>query len=211
MVVKIAVFFDKDHKLATMSNIDKIVIYEKKEKWEVVHLIQEMNLKLNNLSSMRNYIVRIAECLGDCKYVVGAEILGIAYHLLGNYGIEMLEAESFSESLLDQIVEDYILNENTAKGADVGENSVPKEPYSVEEDGKYFLDVTLLNKHHPEISTKKALIPFLDQMNFYELTVVCYHVMPWLDVELPKRGLSYEAENIDGKCKVSIYKKVCES
>lgn len=209
MVVKIAVFFDQENQLATMSNIDKIVIYEKKEKWEVVHVIQEMNVDLSSMAAMRNYIIQIAKRLGDCKYVVGAEILGIAYHLLNSFHIEMCEAEQFSELLLDQIAEDFILNDVKSQQSPLKVEMVPKEPHQIGEDGKYFLDMILLQKKYPEITSKKALLPFLDKTVFYELTVVCSHVMPWLETECSKRNLTFQTQEEKGRWKVTIYRKVC--
>jgi hypothetical protein len=106
------------------------------------------------------------------------------------------EAEELSEQLFEDITFDYDniqIEKNYIKQAPL---YYPTEPIETREKGIYELDMKKLQESHPEISSKMAIIPFLNNVKFYSLTIYCNHVMPWFDFELPRHGCQFHVTKL---------------
>ena len=79
-------------------------------------------------------------------------------------------------------------------------------PVETQTPGIYFLDLGQLQTECPEVSSKKALLPFLSNTPFLELQLVCAHIPPWLETDD-----SYEKKvrNVNGKVHITITRKQC--
>lgn len=151
--------------------------------------------------SVRSLVLKL-----DCKVVVARTISGIPYHVFDTTGFSIFEAENLSDRLLYDILRDISMAQNQ-----VLSEQTATEPIPIDEEGRWFLDLISLQERHPEISSKKALRPFLQNQAFLELKLLCTHLPPWLDVELPPRHLGCTIENDpDGRIMVSISHTLCK-
>lgn len=210
----IGILFNKEGSLTDFYNVHCIKIYEKKETFQVVKTIENFTLDTASLSSFRSGLTQLLNELKECKVLVGSVITGIPFYFFNQNGINVCEAEVFSQELLEQLHQDYVIFSADEKTETQGKEEkaiMPIEPMPVNSDGEYFLDFVELQKNRPEISSKKALLPFFYNTLFQKLTIVCSHVMPWLESFLQQRNLIYNIKREDGKFILEITHNVCKN
>ncbi len=90
-------------------------------------------------------------------------------------------AEMADQNTLDGMVKDMEdSDEKRRRKEEMIKNAGPVETQTP---GIYFLDLAQLQKECPEISSKKALLPFFSNTPFLELQLVCAHIPPWLETD----------------------------
>lgn len=183
----IIVLLDENEKISDFFHLNKIKIYKKKDDYfKVIKEIDEILPVTSDMKSFREFLEVLTKEFGESKIIVGSQITGIPFHYFVKLGYEVIEAEELNNQLLEQIQEDYIEQQtsqesNTEQEAEKLEKAnTPIAPIPMDENGNYFLDFIRIQKYRPEISSKKAILPFLTT-NFQTLTIYCSHVMPWLE------------------------------
>lgn len=205
MIGEIAVLLDEKDKITSFDNINKInIFYQVNNEWLLKEQLGHIVIEGNSVGQIQKSIIGIIDKLDRCKIILGSIITGVPFHVLDRKGIIMCEADNYSDQILNEIMKDQLELEKKLASKDIVKEEF-KGPKLVDEDGVFFLDLISLQKTHPEISSKKAIIPFLTNIVFYELQVVCDHVMPWLEGELKNRELEYVKEPYEGnKIKLTI-------
>ncbi len=207
MLKKIAVIVNDEEDLASFEKGSYINIYNKNNtQWQ---LFKEIHYYINtgmSLSDLRENIKSLIIELKDCNIVVGNVMSGLAYNVFDRAGFAIFEAKDVTSSLLDDIYKEV----STSKVEAAVSKQIPLLPVQTEENGVFYINLIELQAKHPEISSKKALKPFLETTPFFRLEVICSHVPPWFDNILPELNLSYSIEEkVDNHYKVSILNKVC--
>ncbi len=207
MTKKIAVLVNEEEELASFEKGSCINIYTKNNThWQ---LFKEIRYYINtnmSLSDLRENIKSLIKELEDCKIIVGKVMSGLAYNIFDRMGFAIFEAKDITSSVLDDIYNEV----NSLKTEALNSKQVALSPIETEENGVFYINLMELQTKHPEISSKKALKPFLETTPFFRLEVICSHVPPWFDNILPGLNLSYSIEeNGDNKYKVSILNSVC--
>lgn len=206
---RIALAVGADGKLADFFSIIKILIYEKQSNWSVADCIW---VKRDTDTSLTAKVRQKAEEMANdiqsrnCNSVVGREIIGIPYHTWIRAGLEVFEADEISDNLFEEIYHDFFINKD---GKTEEEEIVLPRPVPSDDEGNYFLDFIKAEKCHPELSSKKMLLPFLMNDLFFSLRIRCEHLMPWLEEFTKTQGLNIEAKKEDGICHVLITHKNC--
>ena len=136
-------------------------------------------------ASMRTFI----SSLGGCRTIIGKNISGIPYNLLDQSGFCIFETERLSPALLDEIGEQA---QHTA--GDDPPGNVPLLPQEEDEPGIYTFNLAAAMAAHPDLTSKKALLPFFDTIPFVELRLYCKHIPPWFHRYCPEHGLAYTQE-----------------
>jgi len=213
----IVVLFDANNNLTDFSNLNLIKIYKKEDgEFKVVREIPNIAVDTSDIKSSREFLTKLVEEFGESKFIIGSQITGIPYHFFAKEGFEIFEAEKFSEELLEQIHEDYIENPKSEFGSD--EDDLEKEevaktpisPVAINEEGDYFLDFARTQKYRPEITSKKALLPFLSNELYQSLIIVCNHIMPWLENYFAEnKNIEYSSKRENGVYTIIITHKVC--
>ena len=205
MVMKIAAL-THERALSSTEECTQVLLFEKKDSaWNA---IKEMPFELENSSpsAVRDSIRSMILELGNCSVVVAKAIAGIPYHVFDRMGFFIFEADNLSDRLLDELIEDVEMEK-----MHINEKSAAIEPVAVDNENRWFMDLIALQKNHPEMSSKQALRPFLQKKNFFELKIVCSHVPPWLDVELPAMRLGYLiVSKKEGRIEVIISNALCK-
>jgi len=213
----IVVLFDANDNLADFYNLKLIKIYEKKDgEFKVIREIPNISVDTSDIKSSREFLTKLIEEFGESKIIVGSQITGIPYHFFAKEGFEIFEAEKFSEELLEQIHEDYIEHpkseleseENELENVEVA--NTPIAPYAMNEEGDYFLDFARVQKYRPEITSKKALLPFLSNELYQSLIIICNHIMPWLENYFAEnKNIEFVSKRENGVYTIIITHKVC--
>lgn len=207
MLKRIAVIVNDEQELSPFEKGSFINIYYKNNThWE---LFKEVRYYINttmSLSDLRENIKSLIMELEECKIIVGKVMSGLAYNIFDRNGFAIFEAKNITSSILDDMYNEVI----SLKAEAANSEQVALSPVQAEENGVFYINLMELQAKHPEISSKKAIKPFLETTPFFKLEVICSHVPPWFDNILPELNLSYSVEeNGDNRCKVSILNNVC--
>jgi Fe-only nitrogenase accessory protein AnfO len=207
MSKKIAVIVNEAEELSSFEKGSGIYIYYKDyTQWQLTEEISYCINKHMSMSDLREYVRALVLRLGDCKILIGKVLSGLAYNVFDQKGFALFEAKEVTSSLLDDVYDEVC----TLKAKAALFKETPAAPVQTETDGVYYMNLIELQKTHPEISSKKALKPFLENTPFYKLEVICSHVPPWFADILPALKISYSAEELENnKFKVSLLSKVC--
>ncbi len=172
--------------------LKKSVYMKKRKKYKVVKEIKDFRINATSMDAFRDSLAELESKLGGCKVIVGSQITGIPFYFFDKKGYKVCESEEFSKKLLDQIYEDFLeisVYEIKDEVNKIEIKNIPIKPVELDEEGNYFLDFVKVQKYRPEISSKRALIPFFNNEIFSSLTIICSHIMPWLDIFLKERDL----------------------
>lgn len=175
----IAVYTKADDSLDEFLTCNKIDIYKKEEStWTKVNTIPMDFSKEMEAFSMRKYISEIIEAI-DSKIIAGGSLTGLPYQIFNNKGFDIFDICDLQNATFDGVLEDIKQNESII----TSKSELPKNTQPVETDicGHYYLDLVSLMKASPDISSKKALMNFIQNKSFEELTLICSHIPPWME------------------------------
>ncbi len=177
---RIAVFTDENGNLANFYQCAQIKIFEKEK--QIFQLRDEINYeKIKPISpiEIRRKTQDLLYFLNECKTVAFKEILGIPYSIFDKAGCNIFSIQDYSLEQLDEIEKDImVLQEEQNRRKEMESHWLPVE---LDTPGIYFFDLMQAQEKYPEITSKKALKPFLDTVPFLELRFVCAHIPPWLE------------------------------
>lgn len=134
--------------------------------------------------------------------VAGREVSGVAYNRLDAAGFAVFEMKGRPERFLDYIA--LRLEQNETAAAAAGRTPASPQPYG--DPGCFRLDLAELAEKRPDVSSKMAVVPFLQNAEFAELRVVCAHIPPWFERSLGEMGFTFEPSALsNGKLLVRIF------
>ena len=200
---KIAVFFNGKEEITEFLDVRFIYLYEKRmDEWIIKKEVIVNFDDVKTTSEIRKMFNKIIEELDDCKVVVTKKALGIGYSIFYSHDFSVWEYEGKTEDILDLIALEEYEHE-----IDEANRKLNKRLDDISEisDKVYYLDLIKLQVEKPEVSSKMALIPFLNNNKFEELKVHCCHVPPWLEKHSKKNLLMYRVEKcFDGNINVVL-------
>jgi Fe-only nitrogenase accessory protein AnfO len=204
-----------DHKIAALTregllahveNCTEVILFKKKDSEWIISEQLPFRLEGSSSAEIRDCVRSLILELGNCSVVVAKSVLGVAYHVFDRMGFSIFEAEELDGTLLDGLILDMEQAEKQLR-----EEQTATVPIPMDDQGRWFLDLISLQEKHPEISSKQALRDFLQKKTFLELTLLCTHVPPWLDAELPAKHLGYAIEEQEnGVLAVTISRILCK-
>lgn len=197
---KIAVFLEEKDIISSFEKAKYIKIFTKEEciwKTEKVILIDRTNDK-KEISEIRKKYKSLLEEIGECKIVVVNKAFGIPYSVFYMEDFSVWELEGYAYDFLDEIIAREIAEEEMAKQ----EVEVAK----IIGEGHYLVDLQELELTNPEISSKKAIIPYLEKEEVKKIEVLCCHIPPWLVDRKDKYNINLEIREI----KRNDYKVIIE-
>lgn len=207
MEKKIAVLSDAAGTPTTLTLAESVIVYAKeKEDWHEISNFSCVPFAADTPLDLRLLGEAISDELGDMKVILGSDISGASYSALNRVGFLFCESEGISDGFLDELFgeldadEDVMIIEKSKAGSGLENNESPKAlmtPQPGALPGHYFINLKEVQQCNPLLSTKKILHPFLKETPFLELVILCGHVPPWLETDLPKRGLAMTVKKTD--------------
>ncbi|WP_446898114.1 Fe-only nitrogenase accessory protein AnfO [Clostridium sp. LBM24168] len=163
--------------------------------WEIKNRIVFQVDVTADINLIRQRISKMVKLLGECKIFVATEIVGIPYNILERFGINSWEINGKPDEFLNYIIkkeseEEKKLIEESFKHKNGDMQYIVKNG----EDGKYFIDFIEIQNNNPNITTKKILLPFFKEVDFFELTIRCNHIPGWFQRELYKFNLRADVQ-----------------
>lgn len=201
---KIAVI-SKNQELVPFLHCNLVEIFEKEgSPWQAVRTASFSPIKGNTVEELRKETEAVLTLAEDAKAVLCRELSGIPFSVFNQKGYCIFCAEKADQDTLDGMVKDMEKSdEKRRRKEEMIKNAGPVETQTP---GIYFLDLMQLQKECPEISSKKALLPFLSNTPFLELQLVCAHIPPWLETDT-----SYEKKirKGEGGVHITVTRKQC--
>ncbi len=204
---EIAVFLNESGSTTSIFEAGVIKLYKKNiEKWEVIKEFIFSIEKKSGLRVVRKNLLELVESVNECKIFVGKEVTGVPYNILDVSGFCIFEIDGMPEEFLDYVIE-QVENEEKARNDD--ERAKPY-PVQTSIQGNYYINLIELQANYTDVTSKQALLPFLQKEKFYELEVVCSHIPPWFEKEFDKLNLKWETAKInETEYKVTVCLKTC--
>jgi len=192
---KIAVFLDQNNDISSFLDGAVVKIFEKdKKEWKVNKIVSVDMTKVTGIRAIRHGFQNLIKKFDDCKIVVVKKGFGIAYSVFYAEDFSVWELPGKAEEILDSVL-------SREKEHDIIEKKEGEKKSYVEEvrQGEYYLDLIKLQVEDPEVSSKKALLPFIENTAFEALKLRCCHVPPWLRSHSESKKLSFEVEKINNQ------------
>ena len=205
MTERIALTVNSDNRLSPFPESGYVKILQKTSAdWQTEKMLP-INLQVKSTDELRMRIRNLVNEMPECKIMLSAGISGIPYHVFDKMGFAIFEAPAVSDSLLNDIIKDIVISKDEL----AADSLIPRSPVEID-DGCYYLDYLLLESKHPEITTKKALLPFFDSTPFFSLTVRLSHLPPWLESGEYSGRYEISSKKSDNVLLVTIKNKVCK-
>ena len=205
MTERIALTINSESRLCPFPESVYIKILQKTSGSWHTEKILPINLQLTNTDELRTRIRALITALPECRILLSTRISGIPYHIFDKMGFAIFEAPSISDNLLNDIVKDVIASKDEL----AADSLISRSPIEITP-GCYYLDYLLLESKNPEITTKKALLPFFDSTPFFSLTIRVSHLPPWLEVGEYAQKYEISKKKNDNAMLVTIKNTVCK-
>lgn len=201
---KIAVY-SKNGELVPFVQCDTRTMYEKEAQgWKKISEEKYSPIESMTIKALREEMKPIVKLSEGAEAVACRGITGIPFSMFDMEGYCIFSITDTSGNTFDGMMEDIDASDEKKRMHDeIIKNASPVES---ETKGIYFLDLIMLQKECPEVSSKKALRKFLEDVPFLELDILCAHIPPWLEHD-GRYELTKKAEN--GAIKVKLTKKQC--
>jgi|GEM_PF-2618354 len=197
---EIAVFLEEKDIISSFEDAKYIKIFTKdKYVWKVkkVILISRISGE-KEISQVRKEYQNLLPEMDDCKIIVVNKAFGIPYSVFYMEDFSVWELQGNPFDFLDEIIAKEIEEEENAEK----EVEVAKKIGQ----GYYLVDLQELELINPEITSKKAIIPYLEKEEVKKIEVLCCHVPPWLEDRKDKYNIRLNIHEI----KRNDYKVIIE-
>ena len=171
---KIAVIIDENGSISSFTEGYSIKLFAKDDKWKEVKEKTINQDELNSMVELRKFYNEVINDFEDCTILIVKKAEGIAYSVFYKQDYSVWELDGQPYDYLDEIIKKEAEHEIEEKEQE--EVVIAKEI----EKGRYLIDLNELQLTQPLLSSKKAIIPFLDKAEIQLLEVRCCHVPPWL-------------------------------
>ena len=170
----------------------------KMEREEVYEKIQPDSVK-----NIKEKTAELVDKVKDCSIVCFGEIGGVPYSVLNAKSLFIFTITDTEQGTLKSIVDDVEKwKEEQSRGAEYKW----EKPVETKSPGAYFFDLIKAQEENPELSSKKALLHFLNETPFIELKIRCAHVPPWIERD---GRFSIDFWEKDNQVDALIMKKQC--
>lgn len=194
---EIALYVNNLGEIADLNKAGFIRILKKdNNKWIV---IKETPFEFYSVKEKENIgldTLKISEALEKCKVFVAKEIPDLIYIMFESIGISTWKMEGNLYEILDYVLEKEIEEAEEIKVINKLKINNAKEqffPMEIGSSGYYILNLKELQEHNTGITTKQVLKPFFSENKFNELIINCSHIPCWLESELERLDLNFEA------------------
>lgn len=187
---RIAVIMNDEGEISSFTEGKYVKVYEKSSTWEIAEELILKNDEPKGIKELRSYYNQVASELKECKIIIVTKAIGIPYSVFYGNDFSVWELEGNPIKYFDNILAKEISHEEELK-------RLQEEEHVIEiKEGHFLVDLSKLEITRPELSSKKVIIPFMENTKFEMLEVHCCHVPPWLIKKEESRDISMMVEKI---------------
>lgn len=199
---EIAVFLDEKDEISSFTEAKCAKIFTQEEDlWQVKkEVLVEITIDGKGVREVREEYLNLIKQMDDCKIVIVNKAFGIPYSVFYAEDFSVWELEGNPLKFLDEI----IIKEKEEEEREDNEEEIAKKLG----EGHYFIDLMELELLNPEMSSKKAIIPYLKEDDVKKIEIHCCHVPPWLIKEKDGGSIKLDIQEVKrNDFKVTITKK----
>lgn len=177
---EIGVFLNEKELISSFEEARYVKIFAKeKYSWKTkkVILINRTGGE-KGINDIRQEYKNVLNEMDDCKIVIVTKAFGIPYSVFYMEDFSVWELEGNPFDYFDEIIKKELIQEES-------ENQEVEIAKKLGE-GYYLIDLQELELINPEITSKKAIIPYLEKDDVKKIEVHCCHVPPWLIAKMDK-------------------------
>lgn len=193
--MKIAVIENGSKQTSSLFKPGLITIYEEDgREWKVLDCLENKVCNAKGMAEVRTAVTDIIKQLGDVKIVVASEIPGIASGTFQAAGFDIFLVENSVLDILDSVKKEMLESiegrQNEPSKFDITQFLKPGV-----NKGDFSINIEEIMFKHPDLTSKKILVPYLKNEEFNSLDVVCSHIPKWFITDLSSMGFEYETVN----------------
>lgn len=206
-MILFSVLVDNDGKISDIFESTAIDVYVKEESWKIYEHVKLEYACPGTPQMVKKFSEELVSNLKnmECTMLIGTCISGVPYYILDKNGIIMCEAKEEKESVLNAIYKDFYEKEEEQKI----QSEAPQKPFMIDDAGTYYFDCIKSLEVHPQLTTKKVLIPFMEEELFITLIIKTSHMIPWLERYLPTHHLTMQSEHVNSAYLIRIEHQLC--
>jgi Fe-only nitrogenase accessory protein AnfO len=210
MAEKIAVLVDNQGLAGGFTESGVLKLYSRENgEWTVIKELPYNLPYSQGIKAVRANMMEMLNWLGECRLFLAREVAGLPYNILDIAGFNIYEVEGKPEELFDAVLEKE-KSHSSPQSPSTTDSSVAYGPIKTNIEGNYYINLKQVQDANASLSSKQLLLPFLRLGTFFELEVSCYHVPPWLAIELDVLRLKSELIKIgENDYKIKIQHKIC--
>lgn len=187
---EIAVFLSEKGEISSFTESKCVKIFVKeKEIWQIKkEILSAKQGVLKGIQEVREEYINLVKQMDDCRIVVVNKAFGIPYSVFYAEDFSIWELEGDPLNILDEIIR---MEKKEDEREDYSEEIAKKIG-----EGHYFIDLPKLEISNPEMSSKKAIIPYMKEEEVKKIEIRCCHVPPWLIREKESGGIKLEIKEV---------------
>ena len=187
---EIAVFMNEEKQISSFTEAICVKVFIKEEaSWKVKkEILLERTNSEKGIKEVREEYMNLAKQMDDCKIVIINKAFGIPYSVFYAEDFSVWELEGNPLNFLD----DIIIKEKDEEEREENEEEIAKKLG----EGYFLIDLMELELSKPEMTSKKAIIPFLEKEEVKKIEIHCCHVPPWLKKEKDKGKITLKVDEI---------------
>ncbi|WP_026889539.1 Fe-only nitrogenase accessory AnfO family protein [Clostridium beijerinckii] len=176
---KIAVFLKENDEIGSFTESKCVNIFVNEYGgWLIKKKLNVDLSNVNNMKAIRETFLKLISEMEDCRIVVVNKAFGIPYSVFYAEDFSVWELEGNPFDYFDEIIKnEMVQEENENKEVEIAKKLG---------DGYFMIDLQELELINPEITSKKAIIPYLEKEDVKKIKVHCCHVPPWLVAKMDK-------------------------
>lgn len=173
---KIGVFYNSDGEISDIYSAEQVTIYEGKSVWEKIGSHKLELQMLESIVETKKQAFEVVQLLDTCSIIITKKCTGILFQILTMQGYYIFEMDSVNQMMLEEVYKEVCDMKNQ-----VWKSLETIVPIETDVPGVYFLDLIEVQKHNPDVTTKKALATFLEETPFISLKLKYQHIPPWIE------------------------------
>ena len=198
---RIAVFHDAQGALAAPTAASAVAVYVRGENdWSEDKRHVFSLTDGGGLAQLREQMHALAENLGACRIVVGAEDHGAPYGVLDKMGFYICMMDRFEPMALEGVRKGVLaaVQQTTKPQCGMLPGSRPREIAP----GRFFLDMCEAKITDPLFTARESILVFVETKPFVQLQVRCEHEPRWLPSFALVTGLEITREELESGLKL---------
>lgn len=185
---EITAFVDEKGEISSFMEARYVKIFKNDGGWKEKKIIILDRTNSEGIKELREKYINLIKELDDCKIVVVNKAFGIPFSVFYTEDFSVWELEGNPINFLDKIID----SEKEQEELESKKEEIGKKIKS----GYYFIDLLELEITNPEMTSKKAIIPYLENGEVEKVEIKCCHVPPWLIMKRDKGEIGLEINEI---------------
>lgn len=193
--MKIAVVENDDQQTSSIFEPGFFTVYEENgREWKVLDRFENKVCNAKGMAAVRTAVEDIVKQLGNVKIIVASEIPGIASGTFQAASFDIFLVENSVLGVLDSIKKEMLESIEERQKEPSRFDIMPFLKPDVNK-GDFSINIEEIMFKHPDLTSKKILVPYLKNGEFNRLDVVCSHIPKWFITDLGAMGFEYETVN----------------